>query len=210
MMYETLPETQAASHAASWCIGVVSKADEDGFIVTCNGVRTHALRAASCLIEPARGDSVACLQVPAQALWIMGVLSRAGNAPQRLCLQGDACIEVTEGALQLKADSVQMQSSQFHLRADEATMAVESGELVGRQLRITSTVLKLVGSVLSTIADRVNHYSRHHVRTTEGIDRVSATHVECEAQQLLRLSGEHALVNGEKLVKTHGAQIHFG
>jgi hypothetical protein len=39
---------------------------------------------------------------------------------------------------------------------------------------------------------------------------VSATHVEVQAQQLMRLEGEHALVNGRELVKARGAQIHFG
>jgi hypothetical protein len=196
--------------AASWCVGIVSQADGDGFVVSSGSARTLALRAVSCLLEPEPGDSVACLRAPGQALWIMAVLSRASNAPQRIRLQGDARIEVTEGALQFKADSLELQGHQFQLCADEAKMAVGTGDVVGRHLRITGTVLKLVGSVLSTVADRVNHFSRHHVRTTEGIDRVSATHVECEARQLLRLSGEHALVNGEKLVKARGAQIHFG
>ena len=70
--------------------------------------------------------------------------------------------------------------------------------------------IKIVGSALSSVMDRVQHFSRHYLRTTDGVDRVSATHIECEARQLLRLEGEHALINGEKLVKARGAQIHFG
>jgi len=56
----------------------------------------------------------------------------------------------------------------------------------------------------------VQHFSRHYLRTTDGIDRVAATHVECEAKQLMRIEGEHTLVNGRELVKARGAQIHFG
>ena len=103
-----------------------------------------------------------------------------------------------------------MRSDQLEVRAREARVALDSAELTGRHLSVVGSVVKLVGSVLSTVMDRVSHYSRHHVRTTEGTDRVAATHVECEARQLLRLSGEHTLVNGEKLVKTRGGQIHFG
>ncbi len=54
------------------------------------------------------------------------------------------------------------------------------------------------------------HYSKQHSRKTEGMDRVSGAYVEVEAQQVLRQKGEHVFVNGEKLVKTTGSQIHFG
>lgn len=204
--------SRTPSHAASpWRAGVIGGVNGADFTVAHGGLQTPARRAASCLLEPAPGDSVACLQLPGQPLWIMAVLTRsqAAGTPHRLLLPGDASIEA-EGALQLKAGRMKLQSREFQLHADQAEMVVASGELVGRHLRITGAVLKLVASMLSTAADRVSHFSRHHVRTTEGIDRVSATHVECEAQQLLRLSGEHALVNGEKLVKTRGGQIHFG
>ena len=70
--------------------------------------------------------------------------------------------------------------------------------------------VKLVGSVLSTVFERVTHFSRNHLRTTDGIDRVQATHVECEAEQLARISGQHLLLNGQNLVKARGGQIHFG
>lgn len=196
---------------ASWCVGVVRACDEDGFEVHCGALQARAKRAASCLLEPAPGDSVACLRVAPHALWVLAVLHRAAVAqPQVLRFSGDTRIEVEEGQLELQAPRVALSGRQLQFSAHEAKMAVDSAELVGRHLRVTGSVLKLVGSVLSSVMDRVNHYSRHYLRTTDGIDRVAATHVECEARQLLRLSGEHALVNGEKLVKARGGQIHFG
>jgi hypothetical protein len=89
-------------------------------------------------------------------------------------------------------------------------MATDTADVVGRQLRLVGTSIKVVGSVLSSVMDRVQHFSRHYLRTTDGIDRVAATHVECEAKQLMRLEGEHMLVNGRELIKARGAQIHFG
>jgi len=83
-------------------------------------------------------------------------------------------------------------------------------EVVGRDVRLVATSLRLVGSLLSSVMDRVNHFSRHYLRTTEGEDRVTATHVDVEATQLLKVQGEHTLVNGAKLVKARGGQIHFG
>jgi hypothetical protein len=193
-----------------WCVGKVRACDDDVFDIDYGALQGRARRAASCLLEPAPGDTVACLRVAAKELWVLAVLHRDAAQMQLLRMRGDTRIEVEGGTLQLQAPHIGIEGRQLQLSAHEAKMAVDSAELVGRHLRVTGSVLKLVGSVLSSVMDRVNHYSRHYLRTTDGIDRVAATHVECEARQLLRLSGEHALVNGEKLVKARGGQIHFG
>ena len=91
-----------------------------------------------------------------------------------------------------------------------AAFTADTTEVVGRQLSVVAGRIKAVGQMLSTVMERVQHFSRSHVRTTDGIDRVTATHVEVEADQLMRLEAEHALVNGRSLVKARGAQIHFG
>ncbi|MGJ7525830.1 DUF3540 domain-containing protein [Variovorax sp. GB1P17] len=196
--------------AAGWCVGTVSACDAEGFTVLSGTLHRTGRRAASCLLEPRVGDSVACMEVAPKELWILAVLQREGSQAHVLRLSGDTRVQVDDGALTFAAPRLALHGDQLEVRAREGRMAVESAELVGRHLRVVGSVIKLVGSVLSTVMDRVNHYSRHYVRTTDGTDRVAATHVECEARQLLRLSGEHTLVNGEKLVKTRGGQIHFG
>lgn len=193
----------------SWCVAVVHAVDGEGLTVEIDALHRPALRAAGCLLAPATGDSVACLQTP-QGVWVLSVLQQAACNAGVLRLQGDTRIELAEGTLALHAPRLEMHSDWLQVRAGDARLALESAELVGRHLRVIGSVVKVVGSVLSTVMDRVNHYSRHYLRTTDGIDRVAATHVECEAKQLLRLSGEHTLVNGEKLVKARSAQIHFG
>lgn len=195
--------------AVSWCVAVVHAVDGEGLMVEIDALHRPAVRAAGCLLAPAAGDSVACLQTP-QGVWVLSVLQQATCHAGVLRLQGDTRIELTEGTLALHAPRLELHSELLQVRAGEARLALESAELVGRHLRVIGSVVKVVGSVLSTVMDRVNHYSRHYLRTTDGIDRVAATHLECEAKQLLRLSGEHTLVNGEKLVKARGAQIHFG
>jgi hypothetical protein len=112
-------------------------------------------------------------------------------------------IAVEGGRLELAAEELDVATQRTRLAADTA-------DVVGRQLTVVGTGIKLVGSVLSSVMDRVQHFSKHYLRTTDGIDRVAATHLECEAKQLLRLEGEHTLVNGRELIKARGAQIHFG
>lgn len=201
---------QPQAIAAGWCVGTVSACGPEGFVVLSGTLQRSGRRAASCLLEPRVGDSVACMEVAPKELWILAVLQREGSQTHVLRLSGDTRVQVDDGALTFAAPRLALHGDQLEVRAREGRMAVESAELVGRHLRVVGSVVKLVGSVLSTVMDRVSHYSRHYVRTTDGTDRVAATHLECEAKQLLRLSGEHTLVNGEKLVKTRGGQIHFG
>jgi len=176
---------------------VASHSDDRHEVVVAGDSRALAcLRAASCLLEPAAGDSVACLRIAPDEVWIMAVLQREEGTANVVGCPGNLRIAVEGGALDIDA-------RQLRVSADTA-------ELVGRQLSVVGNGIKLVGSVLSSVMDRVQHFSRHYLRTTEGIDRVAATHVEVEAKQLMRLEGEHTLVNGRELIKARGAQIHFG
>ena len=70
--------------------------------------------------------------------------------------------------------------------------------------------MKAIGATLSTLFDRAHHHAGQHLRTTEGLDRTQAQHLELQAKQLLQIHAEHALIEGEQLVKARGGQIHFG
>lgn len=195
---------------AEWCVGIV-QADEGGSLSVSSGdLLAHANCAASCLLEPKAGDSVACLRLAPDEVWIMAVLQREEGVPSVMRFSGETTLQVEQGTLNIHAAQIRLDSEQLDVSNQRTRLATESAEVVGRNLRVVATAVKLVGSVLSTVMDRVNHFSKHYLRTTEGIDRVSATHVECEAQQLMRLDAQHTLISGEQLVKARGAQIHFG
>ncbi len=195
--------------AGEWCVGIVAMG-ATGPVVASGNLKARARRAASCLLEPAVGDSVACLRIAPDEVWIMAVLQREEGTPNVLRCAGDTRIEVAGGGLSLQADQMQLKAGTVEVSSGRLAVTTEVAEVVGQQLSAIGTRIKLVGSVLSSVMDRIQQYSKHYLRTTDGIDRVAATHVEIEAQQLMRLEGEHALVNGRKLVKARGAQIHFG
>ena len=208
----SLPGSSSPANAtpAEWCVGIVQSTSEKGLEVTSGAMRARACRAVSCLLEPEHGDSVACLRVAPDEVWIVAVLQREEGVPNVLSCTGTTCLKVHEGELQIDATALALQSERLKVVAKHTEVTTETAQLVGKQLRIIGTTIKVVGSVMSTVMDRVNHFSKHYLRTTDGIDRVSATHIECEAQQLLRLDAEHTLVSGAQLVKARGAQIHFG
>jgi len=204
MKTSSLKPAPAQAITGQWCVGVLGLDEVGALVVDSGGLRLRTRRAASCLLEPAAGDSVACLRIAPDEVWVMAVLQREeGTANVVSCEGNDMRIAVEGGRLELAAEELDVATRRTRLATDTA-------DVVGRQLTVVGTGIKLVGSVLSSVMDRVQHFSKHYLRTTDGIDRVAATHLECEAKQLLRLEGEHTLVNGRELVKARGAQIHFG
>ncbi|MEN9395562.1 MAG: hypothetical protein RLZ81_92 [Pseudomonadota bacterium] len=195
---------------ADWCVGVVTEVKDGRFVVISGKLQARASSAASCLLEPAKGDSVACLRVAPDEVWILAVLQREECAEQVLRCQGNTRWVVEGGALTLEAPELRIRGDGLDVSVQRTTLATDTGEVVGRQFRLIASSVKLIGGVLSSVMERVNHFSKHYLRTTDGTDRVSATHIECEAKQLLRMEAEHTLVNGSKLIKARGSQIHFG
>lgn len=194
----------------AWCVGITHVDRQGRLIVTSGGLRARATRAASCLLEPAKGDSVACLRIAPDEVWIMAILQREENVPNVLRCLGDTTFEVLGGGLHLKSSHVSLDSDALSVRAKQATATIDTVEAMSQSLNVVAAKIKVIGNVFSSVFERVQQFSKHYVRTTDGIDRVAATHVECEAKQLLRLEGENALINGRELIKARGAQIHFG
>lgn len=199
---------------AQWCVGVIEDAAPGGELqVRSGGLQLRAHRAASCLLEPAAGDSVACLRCAPQEAWVLAVLQRDEGSVHVLRAAAGAAelrIESGDAPLALQGSQIVLTGQRLEARVEQARMVADQAELLGRQLSVVAGSIKAVGQFLSTVMDRVQHFSHSHTRTTEGIDRVAATHVEVAADALLRMDAEHALVNGRSLVKARGAQIHFG
>lgn len=206
-----------------WCVGILGPVGDEGgngsgdrhpvsqrLTVRSGDVVFAATRAASCLLEPFAGDSVACLRIAPDEVWVMAVLRREEGVANVLCSPGGLRVDVAGGALELQGARIGLKTDHLDAVTHRLTVATDSADVVGRELTVVGTKIKLVGAWLSSVMDRVQHVSQNYLRTTEGIDRVVATHVECEAKQLLRLEGEHTLVNGRALIKARGAQIHFG
>jgi hypothetical protein len=200
----------AKAIAGEWCVGTLDVDAGGALVVTSGELLLQARRAASCLLEPAAGDSVACLRIAPREVWVMAVLQREEGTANVLRCADNLRIAVDGGALELQAVRVGVKSEELDIATQKTRMATETADVVGREVHLIATSIKVVGSVLSSVMERVQHFSKHYLRTTDGIDRVAATHLECEAKQLLRLEGEHTLVSGRELIKARGAQIHFG
>lgn len=178
---------------------------------TLDGAGPHRLarRAASCLVEPEPGDTVACLEGGGRA-WITAVLERAAAGPATLRAAGGLRLGAPDAPLELQAGTLTVRARRLQAEGEQAAVTLEQADLMAQRLNLVAATVRSVGALWSSVFDRVQHFSRQYQRSTEGLDRVEAAQLQCEASQLMQLHGEHTLINGEKLVKARGAQIHFG
>lgn len=185
----------------------IGAADGDGFLLS-TGV--NARRAASCLLRPEPGDLVLCAQVSVGDTFILAVLTRDAEQACTLETPGPATLSAN-GPLTLQGTSLKLHSeTSTTLRSQTLEAALDTAHVAGRELHVFAGTMKLAGSVLSSVMDRIQQFSRQYLRHTEALDRVSAAQVQVEAKQILQLHGEHVLVEGEDLIKARGSQIHFG
>lgn len=196
--------------SADHCVGIVSLVDGQTILVKSGDAEFRAKRAVSCLLEIAIGDTVSCLLVAPDEVWIQAILLREEGVEPTVNFDSQTSISVSNGTLAFRADSMAMSGKQLEVKVKACRISSEDTEFVARELRFISASLSMVGTTLRSVFERVSHYSKQYFRTTEGIDRVSAEHAEIEAKQILRATGEHVLIEGKKLVKGRGGQIHFG
>ncbi|MDQ0572674.1 hypothetical protein QFZ42_004508 [Variovorax paradoxus] len=161
-----------------------------------------ACQAFSCLVAVQAGDIVAALLDDRRQCWVMAVLERSGA--QDVVLQ-------SQGRLELNAPTISANAQELlHMAAPQVRLSCEQADVMGERLNLVGGTIKAIGAALSTLFDRVHHHSKQYMRSTDGLDRTLAGHMELQARQLLQIHGEHTLVEGEQLVKARGAQIHFG
>jgi hypothetical protein len=161
-----------------------------------------ARQAFSCLVAVQAGDIVAALLDEQRQCWVMAVLERSGE--QDMVLQSQGRLELSAPTISANAHEV------LHMAAPRVRLSCEQADAMGERLNLVGGAVKAIGATLSTLFDRAHHHSKQYMRSTDGLDRTQAGHMELQARQLLQIHGEHTLVEGEQLVKARGAQIHFG
>lgn len=192
------------------CIGLVTAIDGDAIEVISGEVTGQARRAASCLLEVSVGDTVSCLMEASSHFWILAVLERTPGQDNVLRCNGHTRLQIDQGGFDVEAGDVQIKGAAFSM--DTESMQVNTGQarFLSDEVHVVSKTFKLIGNAFHSVLDRVQHFSKHYVRTTEGMHRVQADHIDQQAKQLMRMQAQHTLIDGEKLVKTRGGQIHFG
>ena len=217
-----------AALAVTFAARVIDGRADGGYTLHAGGRPCAAQRAASCLLEPEAGDTVACWRVSddetgdaieARArVFITAVLTRAQSASACVSLAGDVELRTPTGALHIAAATTlawtapacKVDSDELRLRSRALHVACTAIDAVSAACSAAVGQLRLVGALCATVFDRETHHAQQHQRSVEGVDRLDANVIDHEARALMQLRGENLVANGSQLVKLRGAQVHIG
>lgn len=200
-------------------VGVVTRLDEQGYVVDCDGRDWSCTRAASCLLAPGVGDTVLISGPDSSRVFLIAVITQADASSARIELRGDVTIASLDGDLTLQGSGntrlaggaqVRIEAPAFGLQADDADCRVGHMRYAGADVKASVGILRLVGKVCETAVDRLVQLSRNLVRITEESEHVRARVLDSQASQSARLHSPYTVVTGEELVKVDAKQIHVG
>lgn len=200
---------------------IVEAAGDGGFKIRAGGRILDATPAVSCLVEPCPGDGVLCCMLDQGSrpeCFVLSVLTRRTGGPVCLRVAGDLQVRTPNGSIDLmasetvcvKSQAFTVETREFQLHADEASLVTRALTMVAETCAKTFNRLTMVGGQLSTVFTRELHHAQSHMRTVDGVDKLSAQVVDHEATQVMQLRGENVLANGARLIKMQGSQIHLG
>lgn len=176
--------------------------DGPGFTILRHGQAEAALRAFSCLVEPAPGDLVLVGRAEGEA-FILAVLARSGDAPMRVALPDGATITAADGHLTLDA-------GRLDLRAGATEVTTRSLDVTAGRTDASLGRIALLAEAIETIAQRIVGRFRRSIRIVEDSDQVRARDIDQRATGHMHMRGDAVTLQGSALVKLRADQIHLG
>jgi hypothetical protein len=176
-----------------------------------------ARRAASCLLQPAAGDTVLVAEV-ADSLWVLAVLVR-GDSPAVLPLPADSTLKVAQGGLKIAVQEELTLAAGKQLSAVAPEISVQAAragfslgvlQLAAGLVDAAVDQVKTVATLLDTVAERVRLKAGSTHRQVQDLEHVQAGQLNVAVKTVLNLRGKHAVMSAESEVRLDGERIHLG
>lgn len=198
--------------------GRVLLTDGSRSVVRTNAGDVQALRAESCLVEPAPRDRV-LLARSGQEAFILAVLVRDKVGPLRVTTDDAIEIVSRRGSVSLLgAADVQLVAGrtasvvapELAVQAARASVHVDELSVVGKIASFSAEVLKTAAERVERTAGRLVERLGRSYRFIEETESVHAGEIDMRTESTLSLRAEHAVLLARKIVKVDGTQIHMG
>lgn len=189
------------------------------FDIEADGQRYGAIRAVSCLVEPAPGDTVLASTDGAGAWHVLSVLEREHPRATTLSTDGDLAIHLPSGKLDVvtkdgaavtSGGPVEVVSPRLVAQAAEADVRFETIEASGRTAQVLFEAVKLSVEGAELFADRVTTRARQALRILTELDQLRAKCVDYVAKKSMRMHAENTVVTAEGIAKVDAKNIHLG
>lgn len=176
-----------------------------------------ARRAASCLLQPAAGDTALVADVDG-SLWVLAVLVR-GDSPAVVPLPADSTLKVAAGGLRVTVQEeltlaagreLTALAPQVSVQAGRASFGLGALQLAAGLVEATVDQVKTAAQFLDTVAERVRLKAGSVHRQVEDLEHLQAGQLFYSIKNVLNLRGKHAVMSAESEVRLDGERIHLG
>lgn len=198
--------------------GSVLETNDGELTVATDFGKFRARRALSCLIIPEAGDRV-LLAGCGEEMFVLAVLERSATTPLQITLARDVniaapngriTIAASEGIELVSAGNMGLTTATLQLRAGSARIFLNKMQYLGRRIFAEFETVKLIGSILDSVMERVCRKVKRSYRIVQELDHVRAEQIDYRARKNFSFRGKNTLVTAEELVKFDGDQIHMG
>ena len=183
-------------------VAVVVGVDAGRPVIEFNARTASARTAASCLLQPAEGDSVLAVRIAAD-LFVLAILERRSGTAATLSVPGADSVTLAQQQLALRCDTLEVDAKRTTLRSQVAQVA-------GRTLSAVAERLDVVARTLRRSADHEFSHAKTGVRTVEGAESVTAGELMLEARSALTQRAGIVLVDAREDVRVNGERITMG
>lgn len=178
----------------------------------------RAQRAASCLIEPERGDKVLVSHAGDGSAYILAVLSRVEPDKAELVLPGGVALNAEAGALTVQARKIDLQASEdATIQAPSVTLGGIQGTVRFQRLETAAQTLRAhFGAVhglaqsVTTVVGRLVQRVGDSLRWIDEVDETRAGRVRMQVQDRFDVEARHASMHAAGQVKIDGEKIDLG
>lgn len=188
------------------------------FIVNFTGGKREAKQAFSCLVTPEVNDRVLCIEDGEAAWHILGIIERPTNTGMNLSFQGNTCIGVNTGTLDihskeqltLSSENISCISHKSVHKSQEMFLASNSITASGKELHAAFTTVRLISNLINTMARQVIDKFKGYIRHTEAGDMVKAGQITRCTKGLYALDSKYTIMNSQHSTKIDGEKILMG
>ena len=178
----------------------------------------RAQRAASCLIEPERGDKVLVSHVEEGGAYILAVLSRAEPDKAELVLPGGVALQTEAGALTVRARKIDLQASEdATMQAPNVTLGGINGivrfqrlEAAAQKMRAHFGAVHGMAQSMTSVVGRLVQRVGDSLRWIDDVDETRAGRVRVQVEDRFDVDARHASVRAAGQVKIDAEKIDLG
>ncbi|MDG1886108.1 MAG: DUF3540 domain-containing protein [Alphaproteobacteria bacterium] len=189
--------------------GFICSQIETKFSVDFSDLQTLSEKAASCIVNPAVGDYVACL-CDGNKSFIIAVLER--NKPESsLDMRSTCSIDLSAPELNLAArNKINLTSQQGNLTFQELNLGVVNFDAHLEKAEARIGMLSYIGKSVKTVLTEVLTRAGTSLRIIDGADYQRSKDIHVEAENLLSIKGKFTSIAAKDDVKIDGSRVHLG